>query len=65
LYSRIPFFYWNGRQGDVDESSVVRPTDRRKIDAVVIRIARLIGRQLAREAFQAQSAANDNRQDGE
>ena len=37
----------------------------RKVDAVVMRIARLIGRQMARETFLAQSAANDNRRPGE
>lgn len=31
------------------------------IDAAVLRIARLIGRQIAREAFERQTAANDNR----
>jgi hypothetical protein len=32
-----------------------------RIDAAVLRIARLIGRQMAREAFDRLSAANDNR----
>jgi len=32
-----------------------------QIDAVVLRIARLIGRQMAREEFEQLSAANDNR----
>ena len=32
-----------------------------KLDRVVLDIARLIGRQLAREAFEAGLAANDNR----
>lgn len=32
-----------------------------KIDAVVLRIARLLGRQIAREEFERRSAANDNR----
>jgi hypothetical protein len=51
-------------------TSVVNANDntpveaQQKIDAVVIRIASLIGRQMAREAFQARSAANDN-QEGE
>lgn len=39
-----------------------------KLDRVVLDIARLIGRQLAREAFETGSAANDNRpgrQEGE
>ena len=34
---------------------------RLRIDAAVLRIARLIGRQMAREAFERLSAANDNR----
>lgn len=34
---------------------------RPRIDAAVLRIARLIGRQMAREAFERLSAANDNR----
>ncbi|MGC1301799.1 MAG: hypothetical protein WA840_05435 [Caulobacteraceae bacterium] len=35
--------------------------DERKIDAVVLRLARLIGRQLAREQFgRSHSPANDN-----
>jgi hypothetical protein len=37
----------------------------RRVDTVVMRIARLIGRQMARETFQAQSAANDNRKQDE
>jgi hypothetical protein len=32
-----------------------------RIDATVLRIARLIGRQMAREEFERLSAANDNR----
>ncbi|BAV48090.1 hypothetical protein MesoLj113a_19390 [Mesorhizobium sp. 113-1-2] len=39
-----------------------------KLDRVVLDIARLIGRQLAREAFEVGQAANDNRpgrQEGE
>jgi hypothetical protein len=31
-----------------------------KVDAALIRIARLIGRQIARETFNARSTANDN-----
>ncbi|WP_181181284.1 hypothetical protein [Mesorhizobium sp. B1-1-5] len=39
-----------------------RPEDiAAKLDRVVVDIARLIGRQLAREAFEAGLAANDNR----
>jgi len=34
---------------------------RPRIDAAVLRIARLIGRQMAREAFERLNAANDNR----
>ncbi len=34
---------------------------RLRIDAAVLRIARLIGRQMAREEFERLSAANDNR----
>jgi hypothetical protein len=34
---------------------------RANIDAAVLRIARLIGRQMAREEFGRQCAANDNR----
>jgi hypothetical protein len=36
-------------------------TTRANIDAAVLRIARLIGRQMAREEFERQCAANDNR----
>jgi hypothetical protein len=32
-----------------------------RIDVAVLRIARLIGRQMAREEFERLSAANDNR----
>jgi len=46
----------------VGTPSGAEPDDaQRKVDAVVMRIARLIGRQMARETFLAQSAANDNR----
>lgn len=34
-----------------------------KLDRVVLDIARLIGRQMAREAFEPSQAANDNRPD--
>jgi hypothetical protein len=34
---------------------------RPRIDAALLRIARLIGRQMAREEFERLSAANDNR----
>ncbi len=37
---------------------------RRKLDQVVLTIARLIGRRIAREHFAALSAANDNRPKG-
>jgi hypothetical protein len=36
------------------------PFDPPKFDIAIVRIARLIGRQMAREAFQASHAANDN-----
>jgi len=32
-----------------------------KLDAAVLSIARMIGRQMARDDFEAQQAANDNR----
>jgi hypothetical protein len=32
-----------------------------RIDAAILRIARLIGRQMAREEFERLTAANDNR----
>jgi hypothetical protein len=32
-----------------------------RIDAAILRIARLIGRQMAREEFERLNAANDNR----
>ncbi|MBZ9662985.1 hypothetical protein LB523_28455 [Mesorhizobium sp. ESP-6-4] len=35
-----------------------------RVDRVVLDIARLIGRRLAREAFEVKLAANDNRPDG-
>jgi hypothetical protein len=34
---------------------------RPRIDAAILRIARLIGRQMAREEFERLNAANDNR----
>lgn len=34
---------------------------RARVDAAVLRIARLIGRQMARERFERMIAANDNR----
>jgi hypothetical protein len=36
------------------------PIDTARIEAALIRIARLIGRQIAREGFGAQHGANDN-----
>jgi hypothetical protein len=36
--------------------------DAAKIEAALARLARLIGRQIAREAFDARAAANDNEQ---
>ncbi|RWB71504.1 MAG: hypothetical protein EOQ50_21545 [Mesorhizobium sp.] len=50
-----------------DNGDLVSPEDRRenvaaaRLDRTVLDIARLIGRQLAREAFEAEQAANDNR----
>ncbi len=35
-----------------------------KLDAAVLSIARMIGRQMAREHFEAQQLANDNRRRG-
>lgn len=35
---------------------------RPRIDAMVLRIARLLGRQIAREDFERRNAANDNHQ---
>ena len=43
-----------GSDGQDDET-------RRELDQVVLSIARLIGRRIAREHFAALSAANDNR----
>jgi hypothetical protein len=36
------------------------PIPSTQVDAAIKRIARLIGRQMAREAFEARRAANDN-----
>ncbi len=36
-----------------------------RIDAAVMRLARLLGRQIAREQFRQQEAANDNAPDTE
>ncbi len=36
------------------------PISSAQVDAALRRIARLIGRQMAREAFEARKAANDN-----
>lgn len=44
-----------GPEGGPDNMAVA------KLDRVVLDIARLIGRQMAREAFEARRAANDNR----
>ncbi|MBZ9799564.1 hypothetical protein [Mesorhizobium sp. ES1-4] len=50
-----------------DNGDLVSPEDRpeltaaAKVDRAVLDIARLIGRQLAREASEARLAANDNR----
>ncbi|WP_413989097.1 hypothetical protein ACMDCR_24315 [Labrys okinawensis] len=50
--------------GNIDPVEPERDTDntaRAKLDRTVLDIARLIGRQLAREAFEKQRPANDNR----
>jgi hypothetical protein len=44
-----------GGRNDADHAA------RRQLDQVVLTIARLIGRRIAREQFTALSAANDNR----
>ncbi|NIA72038.1 hypothetical protein HBA54_25895 [Pelagibius litoralis] len=36
-----------------------------RLDTAVLTLARLLGRQIAREAFERLSAANDNRQAGD
>jgi hypothetical protein len=46
------------------ETSDVERDARQRVDAVVLRIARLIGRQMARETFDHLTAVNDN-QDGD
>ncbi len=54
------------RETEVDRDSVSAAANdetaeaRARVGAVVLRIARLIGRQMAREAFEAASPANDN-----
>ena len=44
-----------------EQESASKPDASEKLDAVVLSIARLIGRQMAREEFAARIAANDNR----
>ncbi|GLS22063.1 hypothetical protein GCM10007874_50800 [Labrys miyagiensis] len=44
-----------------DPDRATEDTARAKLDRTVLDIARLIGRQLAREAFERQRPANDNR----
>lgn len=46
---------------DNRDAGIADVATRNKLDKVVLSIARLIGRQIAREHFQAQQAANDNR----
>ena len=41
------------------------PIPSAQVDAALKRIARLIGRQMAREAFEAGRAANDNEKEGD
>ncbi len=53
----IPANDSQGLDGQDDET-------RRQLDQVVLTIARLIGRRMAREHFAALSAANDNRPKG-
>lgn len=43
------------------EENATRVLHRQQIDRVVSSIARLIGQQMAREYFEAERAANDNR----
>jgi hypothetical protein len=45
---------------DYQDAGIVDVAARDKLDKVVLSIARLIGRQIAREHFEAQQAANDN-----
>lgn len=47
----------------VDPEGCPELTVAAKLDRVMLNIARLIGRQLAREAFEAVQVANDNRPD--
>jgi hypothetical protein len=43
-----------------DDDDDAQPFDQAKFDDAVIAVARLIGRQMAREAFERRIAANDN-----
>lgn len=49
----------NGLPGSLNAEREVDPSER--LDAIVMSIARLIGRQIARKHFEALRAANDNR----
>jgi hypothetical protein len=51
--------HWPGPEGT--EHAYADAAPRQKLDRVVLSIARLIGRQIAREHFKALQAANDNR----
>jgi hypothetical protein len=51
----------NDNQGPDGERDEPDQEPRRQLDQVVLTIARLIGRRIAREQFAALSAANDNR----
>lgn len=46
----------DGQPPAANDNGEARP----RIDATILRIARLIGRQMAREEFARQTAANDN-----
>jgi hypothetical protein len=51
--------HWPGPEGT--EHAYADAAPRQKLDRVVLSIARLIGRQIAREHFEALQPANDNR----
>ncbi|MCZ3379054.1 hypothetical protein [Rhizobium sp. AG207R] len=51
----------NDDRSPVEEEGAGKADASEKLDAVVLSIARLIGRQMAREDFETLWAANDNR----
>lgn len=51
----------NGNQPPDGQEGAGKADASERLDAVVLSIARLIGRQIAREHFEALRAANDNR----